>query len=199
MGMAEARDPWTSLILLERYRVGDELAAEELFARYFERLTVLARARLSARLARRADPEDIALSAYRSFFVGAREGRYALGRGGDLWRLLSSIAVHKLLKRARHERAARRSFEAEVPLDRAEEGGLAGGRSEPTPEDAAALADELERAFSLLDPFGRRVLELRLQGSRISEIAEDAGRSERSVRRALAQIRELLAGRLDDG
>jgi RNA polymerase sigma factor (sigma-70 family) len=199
MGMAEAGGAWTSLVLLERYRGGDEQAAEELFARYFERLAALARGRLSARLARRTDPEDVALSAYRSFFVEAREGRYTLGRGGDLWRLLSSIAVNKLLKRARHERAARRSFEAEVPLDGCEEGRLVGCRSDPTPEDAAALSDELERVFSLLDPFGRRVLELRLQGLQVAEIAEDAGRSERSVRRALAEIRELLAGRLGDG
>jgi RNA polymerase sigma factor (sigma-70 family) len=198
MGTAEAQDAWTSLVLLERFRGGDDRAAEALFARYFERLTALARSRLSARLARRVDPEDIALSVYRSFFVEAREGRFVLGRGGDLWRLLSSIAGHKLLKRVRHEGAARRSFAAEVPLDPAAEERICGRPSDPTPEDAAALADELERAFSLLDPFGRRVLELRLQGLRISEIAEDAGRSERSVRRALVQIRGLLADRLDD-
>jgi DNA-directed RNA polymerase specialized sigma24 family protein len=111
---------------------------------------------------------------------------------------LSSITRHKLLKRVRHERAARRSFEVEVPFDRGAEGSFPGRRSDPTPEEALALADELERVFSLLDPFGRRVLELRLQGLQISEIAEDAGRSERSVRRSLAQIRDLLAGRLDD-
>src|SRR4051794_7794014 len=199
MGRDEAPEAWTSFVLLERFRGGDELAAEALFARYFERLTSLARSRLSTRLARRTDPEDIVLSVYRSFFVEAREGRYALGRGGDLWRLLSSITVHKLLKRARHEGAARRSFASEVPLDPAAEERMRGRPSDPTPEDALALADELERAFSLLDAFGRRVLELRLQGLQISEIAEDAGRSERSVRRSLAQIRALLADRLGDG
>lgn len=198
MGTAGARDAWTSLDLLERFRGGDDLAAEAIFARYFERLTALARSRLSTRLARRTDPEDIALSVYRSFFVEAREGRYVLGRGGDLWRLLSSIASHKLLKRVRHESAARRSFAAEVPLDLAAEERICGRPSDPTPEDALALADELERAFLLLDPFGRRVLELRLQGLQISEIAEDTGRSERSVRRSLAQVRDLLADRLND-
>ena len=56
MGTAEGQDAWTSLVLLERFRGGDESAAEALFARYFERLTALARSRLSTRLARRADP-----------------------------------------------------------------------------------------------------------------------------------------------
>jgi RNA polymerase sigma factor (sigma-70 family) len=198
MGPTETFEAWTSLILLERLRGGDEPAAEALFARYFERLTALARSRLSARLARRADPEDIALSVYRSFFVQAKEGRYALSRGGDLWRLLSSITIHKLLKQLRHERAARRSFEAETPLDQVAEERFARCSSEPAPEEALALADEMERIFSRLDLFGRRVLELRLQGLRVSEIAEDAGRSERSVRRSLAQIRDLMADRFND-
>jgi DNA-directed RNA polymerase specialized sigma24 family protein len=47
--------------------------------------------------------------------------------------------------------------------------------------------------LSQLDGFGRRVLELRLQGLQLSEIAADTGRAERSVRRTLARIRDLLA------
>ncbi|SIO34922.1 RNA polymerase sigma factor, sigma-70 family [Singulisphaera sp. GP187] len=194
----DAKATWTSLVLLERFRSGDDQAAEALFARYFERLIALARSRLSPRLAGRTDPEEIALSAYRSFFVEAREGRYALNRGGDLWRLLSSIAKHKLLHQVRHHRADRRSIDVEIPFDQAVEGRQIGRQYEPTPEEAAALADEVERVLSHLDPFGRRVLELRLQGLQLSEIAEDTGRSERSVRRSLAQIRALLSGRLTD-
>jgi RNA polymerase sigma factor (sigma-70 family) len=198
MGFDEARAGWTSLVLLERFRNGDDDAASELFARYFERLTALARSRLSPRLARRTDPEDIVLSAYRSFFVEAREGRYSLNRGGDLWRLLAAITKHKLLRQVRLQSAERRHVDHEVPLDQVDERNLVGSQTEATPEDAAALADELERVLSHLDLFGRRVLELRLQGLKIGEIAEDTGRSERSVRRALAQIRGLLAERLDD-
>ncbi|HEX8204401.1 MAG TPA: ECF-type sigma factor [Isosphaeraceae bacterium] len=198
MGTGDERAAWTSLVLLERFRNGDDLAAADIFDRYFRRLTALARSRLSPRLARRTDPEDIVLSVYRSFFVDARGGRYSLNRGGDLWRLLAAITRHKLHRQARHQGADRRSVELEVPLDRVDEGRLRGRQPDPTPEDALALADELERVLSQLDPFGRRVLELRLQGLQIPEIAEDAGRSERSVRRSLARIRELLAERHDD-
>jgi RNA polymerase sigma factor (sigma-70 family) len=189
---------WTSLILLERFRGGDDSAAEALFTRYFERLTLLARSRLSPRVARRTDPEDIVLSVYRSFFVGVREGRFTLGRGGDLWRLLASITKHKLLRRVRHEHADRRSVERECSLDQVDEGTFPRHEPGPSPQEALALADELERAFAQLDPFGRRVLELRLQGTPIEAIAEDTGRAERSVRRTLARIRILLAGRFDD-
>jgi RNA polymerase sigma-70 factor (ECF subfamily) len=194
MGTDDDRAEWTSLILLERFRGGDDLAASEIFDRYFRRLTALARSRLSPRLAQRTDPEDIVLSVSRSFFVDSRGGRYTLHRGGDLWRLLAAIARHKLLRQARSQTADRRSIEIEVPLDRVDEARLVGRRHDPTPDDAAALADELERVLAQLDPFGRRVLELRLQGLPISEIAADTGRAERSVRRSLARIRTLLAG-----
>ncbi len=194
----ETRDAWTSLVLLERFRNGDDRAAEALLSRYFERLTLLARSRLSPRLARRADPEDIVMSVYRSFFVGARSGRFAVRRSGDLWRLLAAITKHKLLRQARHQRADRRSVDIEVPLDQSDVGQIIAPHEEPTPEDAVALADELEWVLSRLSVFARRVLELRLQGSLLSEIAHDTGRSERTVRRTLADIREILAERLDD-
>ena len=93
-----------------------------IFLRYFERLTALARSRLSPRLASRTDPEDVVLSVYRSFFIDARAGRFTLSRGGDLWRLLASITKHKLLRQARHHGADRRSVDLESPLDGAEDG-----------------------------------------------------------------------------
>jgi RNA polymerase sigma factor (sigma-70 family) len=196
--MGETPAGWTSLVLLERFRDGDDRAADALFSRYFERLTLLARSRLSPRLARRTDPEDIVMSAYRSFFVGVRTGRFALGRGGDLWRLLASITKHRLLRQARHERADRRSVDTEFPLDSVEEHRFLGRHPEPTPEEAVALTDELEWVLSQLSVFGRRVLELRLQGALLSEIVEDTGRSERTIRRTLGEIRDILAGRHND-
>jgi RNA polymerase sigma factor (sigma-70 family) len=194
----EKQNAWTSLVLLERFRTGDDCAAEALFARYFEQLTSLARSRLSPRLARRTDPEDIVMSVYRSFFVGARSGRFALRRGGDLWRLLAGITKHKVFRHARHERADRRSVDVELPLDSSDALRYLALDQEPRPEDAVALADELEWAFSRLNVLGRRVLELRLQGAQLSDIAQDTGRSERTVRRTLAAIREFLADRLKD-
>ena len=194
----ETPGAWSSLVLLERLRAGDEQAAEAVFSRYFQRLTLLARSRLSSRLAHRTDPEDIVLSVYRSFFVQVRAGRFVLSRGGDLWRLLASITKHKLLRQARRELAGRRSIDAELPLGQVDEEQFLRRENEPTPEAAIALADELEHIFSSLDALGRRVLELRLQAAQLSEIAEDTGRSERTIRRTLAQIRELMAKRLEN-
>jgi RNA polymerase sigma factor (sigma-70 family) len=189
----------TSAELLRRYRDGDEDAAEEIFRRYVERLTRLARSRLSPRLAGRTDPEDVVLSAWRSFFVGARAGRFSLRRSGDLWRLLVSITMHKLYHQARRHTAERRGVAVEQSLEQTAAELLPAAGREPTPEEAITLADELEAVLSRLDACGRRVLELRLQGEPLATIAEDTGRSERTVRRLLRQIRGLLAGRLGVG
>jgi DNA-directed RNA polymerase specialized sigma24 family protein len=182
--------------LLARYRAGNEDAAAELFARYVERLTLLARARLSPRLARRVDPEDIVLSAWRSFFVGARDGRLSVGAGGELWPLLVTITLRKLYRNVKHHTAERRTVDAEQSPDVAA-AVLEPVCSEPRPEHAAALADELEAILRGLGPFERRVMELCLQGESVAAIAAETGRAERTVRRACSVVRELLVRRLE--
>ncbi len=97
----ETADHGTSAELLARFQDGDDRAAEEIFERYIDRLTRLARSRLSPKLAHRLDAEDVVMSAWRSFFVAAGAGRFSLKRSGDLWRLLVSITLHKLYRQAR--------------------------------------------------------------------------------------------------
>ena len=46
----------------------------------------------------------------------------------------------------------RRSIDAELPLDQVDEGRFLRRENEPTPEDAIALADELEHIFSVWQP-----------------------------------------------
>jgi RNA polymerase sigma factor (sigma-70 family) len=186
----------TSAEILARYRGGDDQAADELFSRFVGRLTLLARSRLSPKLASRTDPEDVILSAYRSFFIGAREGRFLLTRSGDLWRLLVSITMHKLYRQVRKHSAEMRSASAEQSLSSTKEEELPLAR-EPSPDEAVTIADELEAFMSTLDAFARRVFELRLQEEQISTISAETGRSERTVRRMLRTIRERLADRLE--
>ena len=166
-----------------------------MFLRYAERLCALARSRLSARLSRHVDPEDVVQSAYRSFFTGARAGRYTLRRSGDLWRLLAAITLHKLRRQVERHTAGKRAVGREC---------LLGGKStsfgsqdevlarEPTPAEAAALTDTLEQLFRGLGPMERRMVELRLQGCGLDEIADDVRRSERTVRRLLELVKERL-------
>lgn len=186
-----------SVVLFQRFIDGDEEAAEEVFHRYVQRLTQLARSRLSARLSARLDPDDVVMSAYRSFFVGARRGRFLIERGGDLWRVLVEITLHKLYRQVTHHSAQRRSVRREVSSV-ADADGIPTISKEPTPEIVAAATDELERILLELPPLARTALEMRLQGEDLQEIASALKRNERTVRRLLEQAKDTMLRRQSD-
>ena len=89
---------------------GEPGAADELFYRYLQRLSLLARSRLSPRLARRFDPEDVVMSAYRSFFIAADTGRFSIEQSGQLWALLTTITLRKLYRSVAHHSAEKRDL-----------------------------------------------------------------------------------------
>jgi RNA polymerase sigma factor (sigma-70 family) len=179
--------------LVARWRNGEQDAARILFERYASRLIGLARANLPNRITRRLDSEDVVQSVFRSFFVAAQGRGFTLERSGDLWRLLAAMTLHKLHRRVEHhsaqKRAYRRETEPAMDVDELFVQTLAG---DPSPEEAAALTDELESIMRDLDPVRRTMLELRLQDYTLDEIAAATRRSERTVRRCLEQIKQGL-------
>jgi RNA polymerase sigma factor (sigma-70 family) len=182
--------------LLARYHVGhDEAAAKELFHRYSGRLTALVGSRLSKTLATRVDPEDVVQSAFRSFFVLAGEGDVKVNAKGDLWRLLVRIALRKVYRSARRHRAGCRSVEREHRGDTVDAFALS---REPTPAEAAAFLDEMERLLEPLGELQRRIIEMRLQGHEVDAIAPEVRRSARTVRRVLATCGSDLERRLTE-
>lgn len=189
----------TSVDLLKRWKDGDEAAATALFDRYVNQLCGLARNRLSERMKRRVEPEDIVNSAYRSFFRKAGDDQYTLSRSGDLWKLLAAITINKLRGQVEFHTAQKRGIYTEESLatTRSTMGiGPQAIGTEPTPEDAAAVVEELETVMADLTPIQRTVFELALQNKDESEIAEAIQRSGRTVRRALAEIKDGLEQRL---
>jgi DNA-directed RNA polymerase specialized sigma24 family protein len=187
----------SSMQLVVRWRAGDQQAARELFWLYAARLIALVRSRLSAQLAQRVDPEDLVQSAYRSFFCGARAGDYDVRRSGDLWRLLVRITLHKLQDQVKFHRRAKRAVGRERDL------GVEGPPVEllaagPSPLEAIALVDEVAGLMQLLGSVHGRMLELRLQGHDLEEIARATRRSVRTVRRVLDGIKQQLEQRLVD-
>lgn len=188
--------PFESAQLLARCVAGDSLAEGQLFERYVVRLTLLARSRLSQRLACRVDPEDIVLSAYRSFFLAARQQRFDLRHSGDLWRLLVKITLAKVVDQAEFHRAQRRTVDREQRIDSSQDSGghnwLAVLARDPSPAEVAQAIEELERLLAALPPLGAQVVQLRLQGYRQDEIAEQLDCAERTVRRWLERAGDLL-------
>jgi RNA polymerase sigma-70 factor (ECF subfamily) len=192
--MSDPLAPDSSANLLAQWQAGDQQAAAKLWRRYATQLLGLTRKWLSAEMARHLDPEDVVQSVYRSFFAVARSEAFVLRHSGDLWRLLVTITRHKLHDEFRRQgRLKRRPGAGTVT-------GLGGFEAElmahqPTPVEAAALADELKVALAGLDAEQRRMVELRLLGYKLEEIARASGHHERTVRRVLRRVREHLQQR----
>ncbi len=183
--------------LVDRWRQGDEFAARILVDRYMARLTALARANLSRRLARRLDPEDIVLSAWRSFFIATRGGRIEVPSDDELWPLLLTLTLRKLRRQVARHVADKRSVDDERSVDPTATW-IESVAHDPTPEDAAQAADQLENLLQGLSVADRKIVVQRLQGWTNPEIAERLGISERTVRRAIIRIREHAAALLNE-
>ncbi len=185
--------------LFADWKHGDEDAAFAMFERYVNRLTALARSRLSPRMQHRVDADDIVQSAYRVFFDRASRNEFSLQRTGDLWRLLAAITLKKVQAKVEFHQAQKRTIANDAGQGDSSSfyaGPLEAIDREPTPDESVALVEELQHVLSQLDPAQREIVEKRLGGMEIEEIAEAVQRSERTIRRALESVRKLLEQRL---
>ena len=190
----------SSRVLINLLRDGNEDAAAAVFDRYVSRLIGLTRNRLSAKLARRVDPEDVVQSAFRSFFRRAEAGEYELSESGNLWRLLAVITLNKLRRKAEYHSAAKRNYSTERQVENKDDSTPAfeAVSDGPSPEAQLEISEEIEVMTKGFSHEHQRVIELRLQGYKLEEIATDIDCSERTVRRVLDRFREQLESRLVD-
>jgi RNA polymerase sigma factor (sigma-70 family) len=176
--------------------LGDE-AARRLWERYLPRLLTLARSHLDRRIRVLQDEEDVIQSMGRSFFNRLRRGDFDLGDRDALWALLVTITLNKVCNAADHHFAAKRDIRRKQPLPSSDQSRsdaphepLALEVAEPTPAEAAALNEVLERRLQdLPEPDLRQVAVMKLEGYTNHEIAEAMKCSERSVERKLNLIR----------
>jgi RNA polymerase sigma-70 factor (ECF subfamily) len=165
-----------------------------LFEQFSRRLIGLARSQLDVRLKHKVDPEDVVQSVYKSFFRRYGEETIATQGSDGLWSLLTLITLRKCSDRARYYRAERRNVaqEAAVAASAEDEYWREAVGREPTPEEAASLAETVEQVLASIDADERPIIELSLQGYSTQEISEQLGRAERSVRRLRERVRKHL-------
>jgi RNA polymerase sigma factor (sigma-70 family) len=167
-------------------------AVGPLLAVYFERLVQLARRRLQ-NLPGMADyEEDLALRSFYSVYRRVRDPERPLRLTGrdDLWRLLAARTISRAIDLIRRRRPG------EVPGEYNLEQLLT---REPTPEEAAATADECRRLLELLEePELRQVALWKVEGYTNEEIAARLDCVPRTVERKLRRIRLLWKHELKD-
>jgi DNA-directed RNA polymerase specialized sigma24 family protein len=183
------------------FKNGEAAAAQKLWEAYYPRLVGLARQRLGTAPRRMADEEDVALSAFNSFFEGVARGRFPqLNDRTDLWRLLVRITACKAIDLINHERRKKRGAGGATPdhdgstpssddRERAIEQ-IVG--PEPTPDFAVQVAEEYERHLQILgDAKLRSVAIWKLEGRTDKEVAENLCCTERTVERKVDLIRDI--------
>jgi DNA-directed RNA polymerase specialized sigma24 family protein len=182
--------------LIARIKGGDDAAAQGIWDAYFQKLVGLARARLRGAPRRAADEEDVALSAFESFFRRAARGQFPrLNDRNDLWQLLFVLTVRKAIDLARLQGRASRGagrVRTLADLDGLELDAVLG--PEPTPALAAQTVDEFRRLLGALgDETLRDVARWKLEGYSNAEVAARLGCIEKTVERKLRRIRQIWA------
>ena len=186
---------------------GDHAAAQPLWERYFQRLVRLARGKLVGHRGLDAYEEDVALSAFESFFQAVAAGRFPkLNDRDDLWRSLFEITARKAINlRQHHGRLKRGGGRVLDEAALADPDDLDGGGGldamlgdEPTPALAAAVAENCQVMLAVLDREDpsqtlRRVALAKLEGYTNAEIAAQIGYSPRTVANHLSWVRSAWA------
>jgi DNA-directed RNA polymerase specialized sigma24 family protein len=178
---------------LGQAQAGEAEAAQELWQRYFGRLVAIARGKLLGSPRGMADEEDVALSAFDSFYRGVEQGRFPkLNDRNNLWSLLVVITARKAgkLKRdqSRQKRGGAPEADAAPRKDDLAVDELLG--REPSPEFAAQVAEECQRLLDgLLDDTARTIALCKMEGYTNEEIAAKLDCAPRTVERKLGVIR----------
>src|SRR5262249_10366935 len=156
--------------------------------RYFRRLVGLARAKLGHLPRAAADEDDVAQSAFHSFFRGVEHGRFArLDDRNDLWQVLGLITTRKVCDLIEYNRRQCRDIERTSSLN--DDGAPEPFGSEPDPAMAAEIEDQFNRLLGMLpDEELRRIALSKLDGETNEQIAAALEYAPVTVERRLGMI-----------
>jgi RNA polymerase sigma-70 factor (ECF subfamily) len=190
------REDLSDRSLLRRFRSGQRDAATLLYLRYAGQLHALAQAQSSPDLARRVDPEDIVQSVFRTFFRRAVQGHYDVPEGEELWKLFLVIALNKIRATGAYHRAGKRDVRRTVTGTRFDQLlQTQAGRDEAALQALQQVIDEI---LDQLPASHRAIVELRIEGFTVHEIARKTERSKRSAERALQEFRRQLSALIQE-
>jgi RNA polymerase sigma-70 factor (ECF subfamily) len=185
--------------VMARLRAGEQDAARQVFQRFAGRLITLAHERLGSLVRPKLDAEDVVQSVFKSFFLRYSAGQFDLGDWDSLWGLLVVITLRKCGREIRHFHGPQHDVRREAAAVGEAAAAWEALAGEPTPAEAAMLADTVEQFLGELGSRERRIFELRLQGCTVPEISAEVGRTEYTVEGMLRKIRKRLRHLQDNG
>lgn len=183
-------------------QLSDKAAQQELWQRYYHKLVALARRNLHGFPLHTADEEDVALSAFDSFFRAAEKGRFPqLEDRDDLWKVLMVLTLRKASNLKKYEKAAVRNADRVQLQSELESLFLNHVQcDEPDPQLAVAAADSCRALLQQLpdDQFRlREIAVFKMEGYTNPEIATRLDVALSTVELRLKRIRTLWSAASD--
>lgn len=180
----------------------DELAAQKLWNRYFDRIASLAKWVLSDRVKALSDEEDVAISVFHILCAGAADGKFEkLSDRNDLWLILFAMTKRKAVDYLRRETRQKRgggNVINESAMNSNQSNDIDFGildeliGDDPTPDFLLSAEEEFQRLVnSLQDDELKKIAVWKMEGHMNKEIAKKLSVSEKTVERKLELIRKL--------
>ena len=170
--------------LLEKLCSGDPAAAERVFLAFEPYLRMVVRKKLPARLRAKFDSIDVVQSVWADLLCGFRDAGWRFADEAHLRAFLVKLTRHRFIDQLRRNRTA---ASRERPLDDLSRADEPVSRL-PSPSELAQ-ADELgQRMLALCSPAHREIVQLRMSGTSVAEIATRTGLHVGSVHRILHDL-----------
>jgi RNA polymerase sigma-70 factor (ECF subfamily) len=172
-----------------RIRAGDEQAARELITRYEAQVRLVVRRQLPRLLRSRFDSLDFLQSVWASFFRRLRAGPEQFEDPRFLVTFLGQVARNKVIDQYRRAASRKHDMHREEPLSSVESPAREPAARQETASEIAEARETFGRLRDLLPADRREILGLKAEGYSSREIGERLGLSERTVRRAIEDLR----------
>jgi RNA polymerase sigma-70 factor (ECF subfamily) len=189
--MTSEIDSFNQLML--RAHEGDLTAIEQLVQQYEPEIRLVARIKLGGPLRPYLDTVDLVQSVHRSLMIGLRNDRFDISSPEKLVALAMTIVRRKIARQWRKVRRQRR-LSADHPGDQESIPHVLAalvGR-DGTPDQQAALADQLDALYRRLDDTERQLVQLRFEGHTTAEAARLFGMDPDVLRVKLSRLRQRI-------
>jgi RNA polymerase sigma-70 factor (ECF subfamily) len=194
MSVVERPQPGESELseFLRRIQSGDEGAARELLGRFEAEVRLVVRRQLPRLLRSRFDSLDFMQSVWGSFFRRMRSAPTEFEDSRHLVAFLARAAKNKVIDEYRRAASLKQNMHREEPL-------WSEGRypkeipaTMDSPSEIAQAHEVLGRLRELMPADRRTILELKAEGLSSKDIGQRLGISERTVQRALEDLRRRM-------
>jgi len=179
--------------LMEQVRLGSAEAVQQLLSHYGEPIYRAVRRRLHRKMRAQFDSHDFVQAVWASFF-SKQDLLERFERPEQLQAFLQTVAGNKVVDECRKlllrgKRDINRLHDNE---NSSTENDIAPVSRDPSPSQVAVAKEQATRMTDGQPSYYQRIVDMRLDGATLEEIAASTGFSERTIRRIVKRIRRRV-------